>query len=90
MMKTQYHSEFDAIIHARPQLQYVILLFAGEEYAYAYNALTDQVYTAEFPDVPIHKLYTRCGMILNHACIRTIVKAKLGIASHDALQASFS
>ena len=90
MMKTQYHSEFDAIIHARPQLQYCILVLAGEEYAYAYDALTDTVRTAEFPDIPMHKLYTACGHVLHHDDIRIMVKAKLGIVSHGELECSFS
>jgi fructose 1,6-bisphosphatase len=90
MMNEQYNNEFDAIIHAQPQLQYTILVLAGQEYAYAYNALTDQVHTAEFPDTPIHKLYTACGHVLHHDDIRTMVKAKLGILSHCELTASFS
>ena len=89
-MKRTLDNEFDAIIHAKPHLQYVICIFAGEEYAYAYDAVTDTVYTAEFPGIAIHKLYTRCGMILNHACIRTIVKAKLHASSHCELAASFT
>ena len=90
MVNEQYNNEFDAVIHARPQLQYTILVLAGEEYAYAYNPLTDEVCTAEFPDVPIHKLYMACGHVLHHDDIRMLVKAKLGILSHCELQASFS
>jgi len=90
MVNEQYNNEFDAIIHAHPQLQYTILVLAGEEYAYAYDALTDTVRTAEFPDVPIHRLHTRCGHVLHHADICILVKAKLGIMPHCKLTASFS
>lgn len=83
------NTEFDLVINARPQLQYTLLVIAGEEYAYAYNPLTDEVYTAEFPGIPVYKLYSRCGHVLDHNTIRTIVKGKLGIPSHCELEASF-
>jgi len=84
------NAEFDLVIHAHPQLQYTILVLAGQEYAYAYNALTDEVYTAEFPGIPVHKLYTACGHVLDHHHIRMLVKQQLCIPSHCELEASFS
>jgi hypothetical protein len=89
-MTNDFSDQFDAIIHAQPQLQYVILVLSGQEYAYAYNALTDEVYTAEFPGIPVHKLYTACGHVLDHHHIRMLVKQKLCIPSHCELEASFS
>jgi hypothetical protein len=89
-MNRTWDQEFDAILHAHAHLQYCILVLAGEEYAYAYDAITDTVQTAEFPDVPVHRLYTRCGHVLHHADICMLVKAKLGILSHCELAASFS
>lgn len=88
-MMNEYSNEFDLVIHSKPQLQYTILLVAGEEYAYAYNPLTDEVYTAEFPGIPVYKLYSRCGHVLNHHHIRMLVKQKLRIPSHCELEASF-
>jgi len=89
MMNETYNSEFDLVIHANPQLQYTILVLAGQEYAYAYNALTDEVYTAEFPGTPVYKLYLQCGHVLDHHHIRMLVKQKLHIPSHCELEASF-
>lgn len=86
---TDYSDVFDVVIHSDPRLMYTLLLIAGEEYAYAYNPLTDEVYTAEFPGIPVYKLYTRCGRVLDHDTIRTIVKDKLGVVSHCELEASF-
>ena len=89
-MNRTWDQEFDAIMHAHAHLQYCILVLAGEEYAYAYDAIADTVYTAEFPDVPVHQLHMRNGYTLHHADIRTLVKAQLGILSHCELAASFS
>ena len=89
-MNRTFDNEFDAIMHAQPQLQYVILVLSGQEYAYAYDALTDTLYTAEFPGVPVHRLYTSCGHVLHHDDLRMLVKSKLGILSHCELEASFS
>ena len=89
-MNHTFDHEFDAIMHARPHLQYCILVLAGEEYAYAYDAATDTVYTAEFPDTPVHRLYTKCGHVMHHDDLRMLVKCKLGILSHCELEAAFS
>lgn len=88
-MMNNYEDVFDVVIYSNPSLMYTILVLAGEEYAYAYNPLTDELYTAEFPGIPVYKLYTRCGHVLDHNTVRAMVKHKLGVTSHCELEASF-
>ena len=69
---------------------YIRLYMSGDFYDYGYNPLTREVFTLEFPTIPVEQVVLRCGRIIKHDMLRDTIEEKLGLKSFSQLADSFS
>lgn len=70
--------------------KHISLNLAGVNYRYIYNPLKGEVYTEEFPDIPVERVYIACGHYITHDQLRGIIEEKLGMPTFKALSSLFS
>jgi len=68
--------------------RYISLSLAGDLYDYVYDMEKKEVYTEDFPDIPIEKVRLVCGHTLTHDEIRTLIENR--IKAYELLNSSFS
>jgi len=69
--------------------KHIRLNLAGKDYRYVYNPLKGEVYTEEFPGIPIERVFIACGHYLTHDQLRGVIEEKLGIPPFKALASLF-
>ena len=57
--------------------KYISLSLSGERYDYIYDMGNDEIYTQDFPGVPVEKFRLNCGMIMQPNILKQIVMEKL-------------
>lgn len=57
--------------------KYISLTLGGERYDYIYDMGKDEVYTQDFPGIPVETFRLSCGMIIHPHILKQIVMEKL-------------
>jgi hypothetical protein len=65
--------------------KYVSVELGGVRYDYIYDVHKNDVYTQDFPGIPVQKFHMSCGLLMDPDTLKEIIAYKLGM--HELMHA---
>jgi len=59
--------------------KYISLELGGARYDYIYDVDKNDVYTQDFPGIPVQKFHMSCGLMMDPGTLKEIISYKLGM-----------
>jgi hypothetical protein len=70
--------------------KYVSVELGGTRYDYIYDVHKNDVYTQDFPGIPVQKFHMSCGLLMDPDTLKEIIAYKLGMHELMHTQATAS